>query len=115
MSVSRKATMKIPLLLALVGLAISFALPIFAEEKEDVQPFPFNPIPAGPQLVQQIEAINQKFDEALTNTTQPLSVSSTPQTRFKQHREGRFPVERLSKDILQICFSVTILPIESQK
>jgi len=48
----------------LVGLAISFALPIFAQEKEDVKPFPFTPIPAGPQLVQQIEAINQKLDEA---------------------------------------------------
>ena len=48
------------LLLAAVGLAISF---IFAEEKQDVQTFPFKPIPAGPPLVQQIEAINQKFDE----------------------------------------------------
>jgi hypothetical protein len=45
-------------------LAISLALPTFAEEKEDVKPFPFTPVPAGPQLVQQIEAINQKFDEA---------------------------------------------------
>ena len=51
----------------------------------------------------------------LTSTTRPLSVSSTPQMRFKRHRKGRFPVERLSKDILQICFSVTIHPIESQK
>jgi hypothetical protein len=56
--------MKNSLLLGLVGLGISFALPIFAQEKEDVKPFPFTPIPAGPQLVQQIEAINQKFDEA---------------------------------------------------
>ena len=55
--------MKIRAILILVGLAISFALPIFAQEKEDVKPFPFTPIPAGPQLVQQIEAINQKFDE----------------------------------------------------
>jgi hypothetical protein len=28
-----------------------FALPIFAQEKEDVKPFPFTPIPAGPQPV----------------------------------------------------------------
>ena len=34
------------------------------QSKEDVKPFPFTPIRAGPQLVQQIEAINQKFDEA---------------------------------------------------
>jgi hypothetical protein len=44
--------MKNSLLLGLVGLGISFALPIFAQEKEDVKPFPFTPIPAGPQLVQ---------------------------------------------------------------
>jgi ketosteroid isomerase-like protein len=60
----REKTMKIRAVVILVGLAISFALPIFAQEKEDVKPFPFTPIPAGPQLVQQIEAINQKFDEA---------------------------------------------------
>ena len=60
----REETMKIRAVVILVGLAISFALPIFAQEKEDVKAFPFTPIPAGPQLVQQIEAINQKFDEA---------------------------------------------------
>jgi hypothetical protein len=107
--------MKIRLVAAVVGLAISFALPIFAQEKEDVKPFPFTPIPAGPQLAQQIEGFNREFGEHLTSTTQNLSVRSTPQTRFKQHRKGRFPVERLSKDILQICFSVTIHLIELQK
>ena len=56
----REKTMKIRAVVILVGLAISFALPIFAQEKEDVKPFPFTPIPAGPQLVQQIEAINQE-------------------------------------------------------
>jgi len=56
--------MKTRLLVALVGLAFSFALPVFAQEKEEVIPFPFTPVPAGPQLVQQIETINQKFDEA---------------------------------------------------
>src|SRR5260370_1688460 len=60
----REKTMKIRVVVILVGSAISLALPIFAQEKEDVKPFPFTPIPAGPQLVQQIEAINQKFDEA---------------------------------------------------
>jgi uncharacterized protein (TIGR02246 family) len=57
-------TMKIRAVVILIGLAISFALPIFAQEKDDVKPFPFTPIPAGPQLVLQIEAINQKFDQA---------------------------------------------------
>ena len=56
--------MKLRSVMSLVGLAIYFALPTFAQEKEDVKPFPFTPIPAGPQLVQQIEGINQKFDEA---------------------------------------------------
>jgi hypothetical protein len=46
-------------------LAVGFALPIVAQEKEEVKHFPFTPIPADPQLVQQIEAINQKFDEAI--------------------------------------------------
>src|SRR5215472_12777474 len=50
--------------LVLLGLAISFAVLIFAQEKGEVIPFPFAPVVAGPQLVQQIEAINQKFDEA---------------------------------------------------
>jgi len=58
-------------------------LPIFAQEKEEVIPFPFTPVPAGSQLVQQIEAINQKFDEAFNKHKRLLSVSSTPQTRFK--------------------------------
>jgi hypothetical protein len=56
--------MKIRFLLALLGLAISFALPTFAQEKEEANAFPFRPVLAGPQLVQQVEAINLKFDEA---------------------------------------------------
>ena len=56
--------MKRRLLVALVGLIISFALPTFAQEKEEANPFPFRAIAAGPQLIQQLEAINLKFDEA---------------------------------------------------
>jgi ketosteroid isomerase-like protein len=58
--------MKIPLAVALVGFAISFALPIFAQEKAATPavPNPFQPIPAGPALVQQLEAVNVKIDEA---------------------------------------------------
>ena len=58
--------MKIRLLLVLVGLAISFAVPALAQEKTATPavPNPFQPIPAGPALVQQLEAINLKFDEA---------------------------------------------------
>jgi ketosteroid isomerase-like protein len=45
-------------------LAISFAVSAFAQEKENVNPFPFHAIAASPQVVQQLEAINLKFDEA---------------------------------------------------
>jgi uncharacterized protein (TIGR02246 family) len=46
-----------------VGLAISFFM-AFAQEKEEVNPFPFRAIAASPQIVQQLEAINLQFDEA---------------------------------------------------
>ena len=87
--------MKIRSVVTLIGLAINLALPIFAQETEDVQAFPFTPIPAGPQLVQKIELINQEFDEAFNKHDAIAVGSSTLQTRFKLHREGRFPVERL--------------------
>jgi ketosteroid isomerase-like protein len=54
--------MKIRLLSAFVGLAISFALPAFAQEKE--VPNPFRAIPASPQIAQQLEPINSQYDEA---------------------------------------------------
>jgi ketosteroid isomerase-like protein len=58
--------MRTRLLLALVGLALCIGLRAFAQEKAGTPavPNPFQPIPAGPALVQQIEAINEKFDEA---------------------------------------------------
>ena len=54
--------MKVRLLVGLVVLAMGFALVAFAQEKEEVNPFPFRAIAAGPQIVQQLEAINPKFD-----------------------------------------------------
>src|SRR6516225_1452397 len=86
----REERMKIRSVVALVGLAISFALPTLAREKEEVKPFPFTPIPAGPQLVQQIEAINQKFDEAFNKHDAAAvgelytanAVQTTPQGSF---------------------------------
>jgi ketosteroid isomerase-like protein len=97
--------MKIPILLALVGLAISFALPTFAQEKEEVKPFPFSPIPAGPQIVQQIETINQKFDEAFNKHDAAAvgalytanAVQSTPQGSFS----GREAIEGYITDLFQ--------------
>ena len=58
--------MKTRLLLALVVAAIGFAVPALAQEKAATPavPNPFQSIPAGPALVQQLEVIDQKFDEA---------------------------------------------------
>jgi hypothetical protein len=111
----REETMKIRLVVALIGLATSFALPIFAQEEEYVKPFPFTPIPADPQLVQQIEAINQKFDEAFNKHDAAAVGELYTANAVQTTPQGSFSVERLSKDILQIYFSVTIHPIESQK
>ena len=50
--------MKIRYLLALVGLAISFALPTFAQQKETVDP----------QLIQKLyDTISKKWNEACNN------------------------------------------------
>jgi hypothetical protein len=50
----RDATMKLHVLLALAGLTIGFAVPILAQEKNAVDP----------QVRQQIEELNVKYDEA---------------------------------------------------
>ena len=49
--------MKIPLLLALAGLAISFAVPAIAQQKDT----------ADPQLREALAAYNKKEDEAFNN------------------------------------------------
>ena len=49
--------MKIRLVGALVGLVISFALPIFAQHKETVDP----------QTIEQLIAFGKKFNEAENN------------------------------------------------
>ena len=52
-----KATNKFRLLLAFVGLTISFALPTFAQQKDAVDP----------QLVEQLAQIDKKYAEATNN------------------------------------------------
>src|SRR6516162_855484 len=49
--------MKIRLLFALVGLAISFVVPAFAQQKDTVDP----------QIKEQLKALGQKTDEAFNN------------------------------------------------
>jgi hypothetical protein len=56
--------MKIRAVVILIGLAISFALVAPSQEKEGVNPFPFRAVAASPGMVQQLEAVNLKFDEA---------------------------------------------------
>jgi uncharacterized protein (TIGR02246 family) len=100
-----KKNMKTRAVVILVGLAISFAWPIFAQEKEDIKPFPFTPIPAGPQLVQQIEAINQKFDEAFNKhdaaTVGALYTSNAVQTTPQGSFSGREAIEEYMTDLFQ--------------
>jgi ketosteroid isomerase-like protein len=52
--------MKIRSLLALVGLAISFASPTFAQQKETKETL-------DPKILEQLDAGNKKFDEAFNN------------------------------------------------
>ena len=56
--------MNMRLLVPLVGLAISFALPASAQEKEEANPFLYRAILASPQLAQQLDVINRQLDEA---------------------------------------------------
>jgi hypothetical protein len=49
--------MKRRLVVALAGLAIGFAVPTFAQEQNTVDP----------EVRQQIEAVNMKYDEAYNN------------------------------------------------
>ena len=65
-------------LLALAGLAIGFAVPVLAKEKEEKDT-------ADPQMAQQIRALAMKYDAAFnssTGTTRPPSPRFTRRTRF---------------------------------
>jgi hypothetical protein len=97
--------MKMRLIAALLGLAISFAVPASGQEKEEVNPFPFRAIAAGPQLIQQLEAINLKFDEAFNKHDAiavgafyiPNAVQVTPVGSFS----GREAIEGYVTDLFQ--------------
>ena len=56
--------MKKHLVVPLVVLAIRFALPAIAQEKEEANSFRYRAIPASPELAQQLEPINRQLDEA---------------------------------------------------
>jgi uncharacterized protein (TIGR02246 family) len=97
--------MKIRSVVTLIGLAINLTLPIFAQEKEDVKPFPFTPIPAGPQLVQKIESINQEFDEAFNKhdaaAVGTLYIANAVQVTPGGSFSGREAIEGYMSDLFQ--------------
>ena len=65
--------MKIRLLGALVGFAISFALPTFAQQKESVDP----------QLIQKLDdTVNKKYYKAINNHDAAALVRCTQRTVF---------------------------------
>ena len=65
--------MKIRLLGALVGLAIGFTVPAFAQEKDT----------PDPQIRQQLDALAKKFDEASNKADATLSQRCSRRTRLK--------------------------------
>ena len=74
--------MKRRLVVALAGLAISFALPTYAQQKDL----------ADPQTTQKILASFKGYDEAITTTMPPLVPRFTRATRFLLRQGGQSPV-----------------------
>ena len=64
--------MKIRLLLALSGLAIGFAVPTFAQQKDTVDP----------QIIQQYAALGKKFDDALNDSDASRWPPASLRTQF---------------------------------
>ena len=97
--------MKIRAVVILVGLVISFPLPAFTQEKEEANPFPFRAIAPSPQIVQQLEAINLKFDEAFNKHAAAAvaalftanAIQVTPVGVFS----GREAIEKYFTDVFQ--------------
>jgi ketosteroid isomerase-like protein len=97
--------MKTRLVVALVGLAISLALPAFAQEKEEVNPFPFRAVAASPELVHQLEAVNLKLDEAFNKhdaaAVAELYTANAVQVTPVGIFSGREAIEKFFTDVFQ--------------
>jgi uncharacterized protein (TIGR02246 family) len=91
----REATMKMRLLPTLVGLAINFAVPAFAQEKDTV----------NPQTTQKILAIGKAWDEAENNNdAAPIAALFTEDGVFVTDRgpvNGRQVIEKWYTDLFQ--------------
>jgi uncharacterized protein (TIGR02246 family) len=73
--------MNIRLPVALVGLAIGFALPTFAQQKDTVDP----------QIIRQYAALGKKFDEAFNrNDASAVAALYTEDAVQVTHRDGAF-------------------------
>ena len=93
--IHREKTMKIHLVVALVGLAISFGLPTFAQQKDT----------ADPELTEQLKALSKKTDDAYNNND-PAAVAAlftedavlvTPHGAFY----GREAIEKYYADVFK--------------
>jgi uncharacterized protein (TIGR02246 family) len=73
-------TMKIRFLVALVGLAVSFAFPTFAQQKDTVDP----------KIAQQIRALETKFDEAYNKNDAPAVAALYTEDAFYGTPHGGF-------------------------
>jgi ketosteroid isomerase-like protein len=77
----------------------------FAEEKEEVNPFPFRAIAASPQIGQQLEAINLKFDEAFNKhdatALGALYIANAAQVTPVGTFSGREAIEGYVTDLFQ--------------
>ncbi len=97
--------MKIREVVILIGLVVSSAPLAFAQEKEGVNSFPFRAIAASSQVVQQLEAINLKFDEAFNKhdatAVGALYIPNAVQVTPVGTLSGREAIEGYAKDLFQ--------------
>ena len=76
--------MKIPLLLALAGLAIGFTPPVFAQQKDTVDP----------ETAQQVRALASNYDAAFNRQDESPLPGPMLRTRFLIHQKEHFRVGR---------------------
>jgi ketosteroid isomerase-like protein len=96
--------MKMRLLVTLAGLAISFALPTFAQQKETVDP----------QIIVQLNAIAKKYNEAINNhDAAAMGALYTEDAIFVTDRGsiyGREAIEKWYADVFKGWHPKTIPP-----
>jgi uncharacterized protein (TIGR02246 family) len=93
-------SMKMRLLLALVGLAISFAFPTFAQQKDTVDP----------RTAQEIRALAMKYDEAINKQDSAAVAALYTETAIYVAHHGTFhgrrAIEKTYADYFQHWHSI---------